>query len=121
MRRPLANTRLIELDKLRNATDADCRMISNVRLFSEGIDIPALDGIVFFEARRAQIDIVQAVGRVMRKAKGKKLGYVVVPVVVPHGANVIDALKKQRRRVRPDRGGPMRFAVARSVVGGPDV
>ena len=88
-----ANTRLIELDKLRNATDTDCRMISNVRLFSEGIDIPALDGIVFFEARRAQIDIVQAVGRVMRKAEGKKLGYVVVPVVVPHGANVIDALK----------------------------
>ena len=88
-----ANTRLIELDKLRNATDTDCRMISNVRLFSEGIDIPALDGIVFFEARRAQIDIVQAVGRVMRKAKRKKLGYVVVPVVVPPGANVIDALK----------------------------
>lgn len=88
-----ANTRLVELDKLRNATDTDCRMISNVRLFSEGIDIPALDGIVFFEARRAQIDIVQAVGRVMRKAKGKKLGYVVVPVVIPPGANVIDALK----------------------------
>ena len=87
-----ANTRLVELDKLRKATDADCRMISNVRLFSEGIDIPALDGIVFFEARRAQIDIVQAVGRVMRKAEGKKLGYVVVPVVVPPGANVLDAL-----------------------------
>lgn len=88
-----ANTRLVELDKLRKATDADCRMVSNVRLFSEGIDIPALDGIVFFEARHAQIDIVQAVGRVMRKAEGKKLGYVVVPVVVPPRANVLDALK----------------------------
>lgn len=88
-----ANTRLVELDRLRKASDDDCRMISNVRLFSEGIDIPALDGIVFFEARRAPIDIVQAVGRVMRKAEGKNLGYIVVPVVVPPGANVLDALK----------------------------
>ena len=88
-----ANKRLEEVDKLRKATDDDCRMISNVRLFSEGIDIPALDGVVFFEARRSQIDIVQAVGRVMRKAVGKKLGYVVVPVVVPPGTNVLDALK----------------------------
>ena len=88
-----ANKRLEEVDKLRKATDDDCRMISNVRLFSEGIDIPALDGVVFFEARRSQIDIVQAVGRVMRKAPGKKLGYVVIPVVVPPGANVLDALK----------------------------
>lgn len=88
-----ASKRLVELDNLRKATDADCRMVCNVRLFSEGIDIPALDGIVFFESRSAQIDIVQAVGRVMRKAEGKKLGYVVVPVVVPPGTNVFDALK----------------------------
>lgn len=67
-------------------------MISNVRLFSEGIDIPALDGIVFFEGRRSHIDIVQAVGRVMRKAESKKLGYIVVPVVVPPGANLLNAL-----------------------------
>lgn len=67
-------------------------MISNVRLFSEGIDIPALDGIVFFEGRRSHIDIVQAVGRVMRKAESKKLGYIVVPVVVSPGANLLDAL-----------------------------
>ena len=87
-----ANKRLKEVDRLRNATDDECRMISNVRLFSEGIDIPALDGVVFFEARRAQIDIVQAVGRVMRKAPRKDLGFVVVPVVVPPGANVLDAL-----------------------------
>lgn len=88
-----ASKRLEEVERLRKATDDDCRMISNVRLFSEGIDIPALDGVVFFEARRSAIDIVQAVGRVMRKAPGKKLGYVVVPVVVPPGENVLDALK----------------------------
>lgn len=88
------HTRLTELERLRQAKDADCRMISNVRLFSEGIDIPALDGVVFFEAKRSQIDIVQAVGRVMRKAPGKKMGYVVVPVVVPPYDDVLDALKK---------------------------
>lgn len=85
-------TRIVELDRLRNAGNDHCRMISNVRLFSEGIDIPALDGIVFFEGRRSHIDIVQAVGRVMRKAESKKLGYIVVPVVVPPGANLLDAL-----------------------------
>ena len=85
-------TRIVELDRLRNAGSNDCRMICNVRLFSEGIDIPALDGIVFFEGRRSHIDIVQAVGRVMRKAESKKLGYIVVPVVVPPGANLLDAL-----------------------------
>lgn len=85
-------TRIVELDRLRNAGSDHCRMICNVRLFSEGIDIPALDGIVFFEGRRSHIDIVQAVGRVMRKAESKKLGYIVVPVVVPPGANLLDAL-----------------------------
>ena len=88
-----ASKRLEEVERLRKATDDDCRMISNVRLFSEGIDIPALDGVVFFEARNSAIDIVQAVGRVMRKAPGKKLGYVVVPVVVPPGENVLNALR----------------------------
>ena len=85
-------TRIVELDRLRNAGNDNCRMISNVRLFSEGIDIPALDGIVFFEGRRSHIDIVQAVGRVMRKAESKKLGYIVVPVVVPPGPNLLGAL-----------------------------
>lgn len=85
-------TRIVEVDRLRNAGSDHCRMISNVRLFSEGIDIPALDGIVFFEGRRSHIDIVQAVGRVMRKAESKKLGYIVVPVVVSPGANLLDAL-----------------------------
>ncbi len=84
--------RILELDKLRNASDDECRMICNVRLFSEGIDIPALDGIVFFEGRSSHIEVVQAVGRVMRKAEGKKLGYIVVPVVVPPGQNLLDAL-----------------------------
>ena len=85
-------TRIVELDRLRNAGNDNCRMISNVRLFSEGIDIPALDGIVFFEGRRSHIDIVQAVGRVMRKAESKKLGYIVVPVVIPPGPNLLGAL-----------------------------
>ena len=50
---------------------------------SEGVDVAALDAILFLHPRKSQIDVVQSVGRVMRKAEGKKLGYVILPVVIP--------------------------------------
>ncbi len=61
----------------------NCRILTNARCLTEGIDVPALDGVVFFSPRKSQIDIVQAVGRVMRIAKGKKVGNVILPVVLP--------------------------------------
>ena len=61
------------------------RMICNVKVFSEGVDVPALDAVAFLDPKQSQIDIVQAVGRVMRKAAGKRFGYIVVPVFVPEG------------------------------------
>ena len=64
------------------ATGPDVRVVSNVRCFSEGVDVPALDGVVFFEPRQSVVDVIQAVGRVMRRAPGKSEGYVIVPVVV---------------------------------------
>ena len=63
----------------------ELRILSNVRCLGEGVDVPSLDAIVFFHPRKSQIDVVQAVGRVMRRAPGKKYGYVVLPVAIPSG------------------------------------
>ena len=62
-----------------------CHVLSNARCLTEGIDVPALDAVLFLQPRKSQIDVVQAVGRVMRKAEGKHYGYVILPVVVPSG------------------------------------
>ena len=62
-----------------------CRVLTNARCLSEGVDVPALDAILFMHPRKSQIDVVQAVGRVMRKAPDKQMGYVVLPVVIPSG------------------------------------
>ena len=62
-----------------------CRVLTNARCLSEGVDVPSLDAILFMHPRKSQIDVVQAVGRVMRKAPGKQIGYVVLPVVIPSG------------------------------------
>ena len=72
------------------------RMICNVKVFSEGVDVPALDAVAFLDPKQSQIDIVQAVGRVMRKAPGKRLGYIVVPAFVPDGEGDIATLLEQR-------------------------
>jgi predicted helicase len=68
------------------ATDIDdnsCRILTNARCLSEGIDVPALDAVVFFDTRESIVDIVQSVGRVMRKAEGKEYGYIILPVGIP--------------------------------------
>ena len=69
-----------------------CRILSNARCLSEGVDIPALDAIMFLNPRKSEIDIVQSVGRVMRKAPGKKFGYVILPVVIPGDVSPDEAL-----------------------------
>ncbi|GAA8890775.1 hypothetical protein HpEKA17_06670 [Helicobacter pylori] len=56
--------------------------MSNARCLSEGVDVPALDSIVFFDGKSAMVDIIQAVGRVMRKSKGKKRGYIILPIAL---------------------------------------
>lgn len=62
-----------------------CRILSNVRCLSEGVDVPALDAVVFLAPSSSEVDVVQSVGRVMRRAPGKKRGYIIIPVVVPNG------------------------------------
>ena len=69
-----------------------CRILSNVRCLSEGVDVPALDAVLFLTPRSSQVDVVQSVGRVMRNAPGKKRGYVVLPVVIPAGMEPHEAL-----------------------------
>lgn len=60
-----------------------CRIVTNVRVLSEGVDVPSLDAVIFISAKNSQVDVVQSVGRVMRKSEGKKYGYIIIPVVVP--------------------------------------
>jgi predicted helicase len=69
-----------------------CRILSNVRCLSEGVDVPALDAVLFLTPRNSQVDVVQSVGRVMRIAPGKKRGYVILPVVIPAGMEAHEAL-----------------------------
>ena len=73
-----------------------CRILSNVRCLSEGVDVPALDAVLFLTPRNSQVDVVQSVGRVMRNAPGKKRGYVVLPVVIPAGVEPHDALNDNK-------------------------
>lgn len=70
----------------------ECRVLNNVRCLSEGVDVPSLDAIMFLSSRNSQVDVVQSVGRVMRRAEGKKFGYIIIPVVVPANANADEIL-----------------------------
>jgi len=77
--------------------DNECRIITNVRVLSEGVDVPSLDSVLFLSARNSQVDVVQSVGRVMRKSPGKKYGYIVIPVVVPSDVEASKALDDNAR------------------------
>lgn len=86
------------LDWLKADTDDEtCRILTNARCLSEGVDVPSLDSIIFMHPRKSQIDVVQSVGRVMRKAEGKDMGYVILPVAVPAGVAPEDALNDNER------------------------
>ncbi len=74
--------RLEKLEKLNEFQPNTCKVLSNARCLSEGVDVPALDSIVFFDGKSAMVDIIQAVGRVMRKAKRKKRGYIILPIAL---------------------------------------
>ncbi len=75
----------------------ECRIITNVRVLSEGVDVPSLDSVLFLSARNSQVDVVQSVGRVMRKSPGKNYGYIIIPVVVPTDVEPERALDDNER------------------------
>lgn len=92
-----ASQKEAKLDWLKAETpDHTCRILSNVRCLSEGVDVPALDAVLFLTPRNSQVDVVQSVGRVMRNAPGKKRGYVILPVVIPAGVEPHEALNDNK-------------------------
>ena len=68
---------------LKKDDNIECHALSNVRCLSEGVDVPALDSVIFMGSKSSLVDVVQSVGRVMRKAEGKKYGYIIIPIVIP--------------------------------------
>ena len=73
--------------KLADATEANPYGIINVGIFGEGTDSPELNAVAFLEARRSPIDVIQAVGRAMRKTADKRLGYLICPIQIPPNAD----------------------------------
>ncbi|WP_332655681.1 DEAD/DEAH box helicase [Brevundimonas sp.] len=93
-----AKERTRALDWLKQDTGGEvCRILTNARCLSEGVDVPALDAILFMHPRKSQIDVVQSVGRVMRRAEGKRMGYIILPIGVPAGMTPEEALKDNER------------------------
>jgi predicted helicase len=92
-----ASEKETKLDWLKADSPEDtCRILSNVRCLSEGVDVPALDAVLFLTPRNSQVDVVQSVGRVMRNSPGKKRGYVILPVVIPAGVEPHEALNDNK-------------------------
>ena len=73
-----------------------CRVLSNAKCLTEGVDVPALDAVLFLQPRKSIVDVVQAVGRVMRRSEGKDFGYVILPVGVPAGVAPEVALRDNK-------------------------
>ncbi len=92
-----ASEKTEKIDWLKSEPAEDTsHILSNVRCLSEGVDIPALDAVLFLTPRNSQIDVVQSVGRVMRNADGKNKGYVILPVVIPMGMTPSEALNDNK-------------------------
>ena len=96
-----AAVRAREMDWLTEGAGTDevpvCRILTNARCLSEGVDVPTLDAVLFLSPRKSQVDVIQAVGRVMRRAEGKDFGYIILPVAVPAGMAPEHALDDNKR------------------------
>ncbi len=92
-----------KLSWLASADDRQgCNILTNARCLAEGVDVPSLDAVIFFSPRKSEVDVVQAVGRVMRTFKNektgeeKKLGYIILPVFIPEGLSPEEALNNSK-------------------------
>nr|WP_317373096.1 type ISP restriction/modification enzyme [Helicobacter canis] len=77
-----ASTKSHKLAWLSEAPKEEARVLSNAKCLTEGIDVPSLDAVCFFDKRDSVVDVVQAVGRAIRKSDGKKYGYIILPLVL---------------------------------------
>lgn len=91
------NKKLAWLKENASSEDNECRILTNARCLSEGVDVPALDCAIFLNPRDSVVDVVQSVGRVMRKAPGKKYGYVILPIGISMGGSPENALNNNRK------------------------
>ena len=91
-----AKTRNTEINKLRNISEKEVGILANARCLSEGVDVPTLDGIAFFDPRSSQVDIIQAVGRAIRKSENKTDGYIILPVYLGDTTDVEDEILQSR-------------------------
>ena len=89
------NTKISWLES--TMSNEETRILTNARCLSEGVDVPALDSVVFFNPRNSMVDVVQSVGRVMRKSEGKDYGYIILPVAVPPNTSPSAALNDNTR------------------------
>jgi predicted helicase len=95
-----AITRAERLDWLKEDFDSEnpvCRILTNARCLTEGVDVPSLDAVLFLNPRNSMVDVIQAVGRVMRIAKDKQFGYIVLPIAIPEGMSTSEALRDNER------------------------
>jgi predicted helicase len=97
-----AITRAERLDWLKedvhsNGDQPTCRILTNARCLTEGVDVPSLDAVLFLNPRNSMVDVIQAVGRVMRIAKGKQFGYIILPIAIPEGMSTSEALRDNNR------------------------
>ncbi|MFC2068675.1 DEAD/DEAH box helicase [Chloroflexota bacterium] len=95
-----ALVRNAKLDWLKDNTVTQgniCRILSNARCLSEGVDVPALDAVIFLNPRNSVVDVVQSVGRVMRKIEGKKYGYIILPIGIPADIPAEEALRDNQK------------------------
>ena len=74
-----------------------CRIISNAKCMSEGVDVPTLDAVIFLNPKNSYVDVVQSVGRAMRKAEGKKYGYIIIPISIPANIPPEQALNDNKK------------------------
>ena len=82
---------------LKQGDEEDCHALSNVRCLCEGVDVPALDAVMFMDSKGSLVDVVQSVGRVMRRAPGKKYGYIIIPILIPGDEDAETALDDNDR------------------------
>jgi predicted helicase len=87
------NTRRQKLKRIKNLGKDDIGLLSNAKCLSEGVDVPALDGVAFIDPRRSEIDIIQSVGRAMRLSEYKTMGTIVIPVFIEQTGDAKAALE----------------------------
>jgi len=86
--------RALKLSQLKSLSDSEIGVLTNARCLSEGVDVPSLDGVAFIDPRNSQVDIIQAVGRAIRKSDRKKYGTIVLPVFIENEEEAEESIQK---------------------------